>query len=175
MAGEVTPTIYGRVYEDPQLRHADSGRPIARFRVVSFPREYDRTSGEWRDGEPVLVVCTAWGRLAKHVAASLADRVHVIVTGQLTACDAQLHLNVTRVGVDLDAHIAYIDATLPAVLAGKGPRNVRAALKRPNPDEPAADPARKPAATPPVPYWMDEERRRQWADITAPQRPRPWC
>ncbi|MGW0778444.1 single-stranded DNA-binding protein [Streptomyces sp. NPDC002835] len=121
MSGEITPTVHGIVQGDPQLRHAPSGRPVARFQLASTPREYHRPTGEWRDGAPVIFLCTVWGRLAQHVAASLADGVHVVVTGHLTACDRELHMTASRVGIDLNTHVAYVDHTLPAQLTGRQP------------------------------------------------------
>ncbi|MEV6796521.1 single-stranded DNA-binding protein [Streptomyces sp. NPDC051320] len=119
MPGEITATMHGFVHDEPQLRSTERGMLACRFRLVSIPREYDRAAGEWRDGEPVMVLVTVRGRTARHVAASLTDRVHVIVTGMLDIRDGLLYLDADRVGIDLTEHVAYIDATLPDVLAGK--------------------------------------------------------
>ena len=49
--GDTQITIAGNVVDDPELRFAPQGQPVARFRVASVPRVYDKASGKWRDGE----------------------------------------------------------------------------------------------------------------------------
>ncbi|MGW0771069.1 hypothetical protein [Streptomyces sp. NPDC002676] len=68
MSGETTAVVRGRVLGTVQLRHTERGTPAARFTVVQVPREYDRTRGQWHDGQPVPVICTVTGPLARHVA-----------------------------------------------------------------------------------------------------------
>src|SRR5690606_13383305 len=60
-----------------------SGAAVARFRVASTPRYMDRTSGEWKDGEPLFLSCTVWRQMAEHVAESLQRGARVIVQGRL--------------------------------------------------------------------------------------------
>lgn len=132
MSGETTAVIRGRVYGTVQLRHTERGTPAARFTVMQVPREYDRARGQWRDGEPVPVICTVTGPLARHAAECLTDAVHVIATGNL-ALRAGLHLDSAQVGVDLAHHVAYIDDTLPAVLAGRAPAPAPCAAAAPSP------------------------------------------
>ncbi|MFE6020782.1 single-stranded DNA-binding protein [Streptomyces sp. NPDC056441] len=155
MSGETAAVVRGRVYGTVQLRHTERGTPAARFTVVQVPREYDRTHSQWRDGEPVPVICTVTGPLARHVAECLTDAVHVIVTGHLTIRDNLLYLDSAQVGVDLAHHVAYIDDTLPAVLAGPA---------RPTT---AARPA--PAAASDADWWWSAPRS-SWDAVTAPSR-----
>src|SRR3979409_2166664 len=82
-AGDVTITVIGNLTDDPELRFTPSGAAVAKFRVASTPRFLDKTSGEWKDGEPLFLACTAWRQLAEHVAESLTRGVRVIVTGRL--------------------------------------------------------------------------------------------
>ncbi|MFJ3714095.1 single-stranded DNA-binding protein [Streptomyces sp. NPDC090053] len=163
MPGQITVTMHGFVHDEPQLRSTERGMLACRFRLVSIPREYDRDTGDWRDGEPVLVLVTVRARTARHVAASLTDRVHVIVTGVLDIRDDVLYLDADRVGIDLAEHVAYVDATLPDILAGKS-RKGRSAGK------PAAD---SPPAARSAPTWTAPERQRDWEAITAPTRQIP--
>ncbi|MFI7406928.1 single-stranded DNA-binding protein [Streptomyces sp. NPDC049541] len=109
MSGETAAVIRGRVYGTVQLRHTEGGTPAARFTVLQVPREYDRARGQWRDGEPVPVICTVTGPLAQHAAECLTDDVHVIATGNLALRAGLLHLDSAQVGVDLAHHVAYID------------------------------------------------------------------
>ncbi|MBG0568075.1 single-stranded DNA-binding protein [Actinoplanes aureus] len=83
MAGETTITVVGNLIDDPQFRVLTSGHSQAKFTVASTPRTLDRQSGEWRDGDPLFLNCTAWRDLAGHVAESLTKGTRVIVTGRL--------------------------------------------------------------------------------------------
>ena len=83
MAGETTITIVGNLTDDPELRFTPSGAAVANFRVASTPRYLDKTSGEWRDGDPLFLACNIWRDPAENVAESLKRGSRVIVTGRL--------------------------------------------------------------------------------------------
>ena len=83
MAGETTITVIGNLTDDPELRFTPSGAAVARFRVASTPRYLDRQSGEWKDGEPLFLSCTAWRQAAENIAESLQRGTRVIVSGRL--------------------------------------------------------------------------------------------
>jgi single-strand DNA-binding protein len=55
MAGETIVTIVGNLTADPDLRFTSSGAAVANFTVASTSRVFDRQSGEWKDGEALLV------------------------------------------------------------------------------------------------------------------------
>jgi single-strand DNA-binding protein len=80
---EPTTMIVGNLTDDPELRFTPSGVAMAKFRVASTPRTYDKTSGAWRDGEALFMPCTAWRDLAENVAESLTRGARVIVSGRL--------------------------------------------------------------------------------------------
>jgi single-strand DNA-binding protein len=83
MAGETTLTIIGNLVQDPELRFTASGAAVANFIVASTPRVFDRTAGEWKDGETLFLRCTLWRQAAEHVAESLTKGTRVIVNGHL--------------------------------------------------------------------------------------------
>jgi single-strand DNA-binding protein len=57
---------------------------MAKFRVASTSRVFDRTRNEYRDGDPLFLSCTAWRDLAEHIAESnLARGARVVVVGRL--------------------------------------------------------------------------------------------
>ncbi|MFE4629271.1 single stranded DNA-binding domain-containing protein [Streptomyces mirabilis] len=181
MSGETAAVVRGRVYGTVQLRHTQRGTPAARFTVMQVPREYDRARRQWRDGQPVPVICTVTGPLARHVAECLTDAVHVIATGYVALRDNVLHLDSAQVGVDLAHHVAYINDTLPAVLAGRAPAPAPRAAAPPAPPSPhlagpargtpAARPAPVPAAAPETDWWRSAPRT-SWDAATAPIRAR---
>ncbi|GAA0611270.1 single-stranded DNA-binding protein [Streptomyces crystallinus] len=172
MSGETSAVIRGRVTGIVQLRHTERGTPAARFTLMQVPRAYDSTRGQWHDSEPVPVICTVLGPLARHVAECLTDAVHVIATGNLALRAGLLHLDSAQVGVDLAHHIAYIDDTLPAVLAGHAPapHSTSAPLHRATPASPtpAVQPAPVPAPAAAAPAdWWDTAPPAPWYAVAA--------
>jgi len=83
MANDTQITVVGNLTADPELRYTDKAVAVAKFTVASTPRVYDKTTGEYRDGEPLYLVCTAWRELAEHVSESLAKGARVVATGRL--------------------------------------------------------------------------------------------
>jgi single-strand DNA-binding protein len=82
-AGDVTITVIGNLTDDPELRFTPSGAAVANFRVASTPRILDRTTNEWKDGEPLFLACNIWRQAAENVAESLQRGARVIVSGRL--------------------------------------------------------------------------------------------
>ncbi len=83
MAGETIITLVGNLTADPELRFTPSGAPVANFTVASTPRTFDRTSGEWKDGDAMFINCSVWRQAAENVAESLTKGMRVIVQGRL--------------------------------------------------------------------------------------------
>jgi single-strand DNA-binding protein len=83
MANETTITVVGNMTADAELRFTPAGAAVANFTVASTPRIYDRQSGEWKDGEALLLRCNIWREAAENVAESLTRGTRVIVTGRL--------------------------------------------------------------------------------------------
>lgn len=83
MAGETIITLVGNLTADPELRFTPSGAAVANFTVASTPRNFDRQSNEWRDGEAMFINCAVWRQAAENVAESLTKGMRVIVQGRL--------------------------------------------------------------------------------------------
>jgi single-strand DNA-binding protein len=83
MAGETVITIIGNLTNDPELRFTPSGAAVANFTVASTPRNFDRQSNEWKDGETLFMRCSVWRDAAENVAESLTRGTRVIVSGRL--------------------------------------------------------------------------------------------
>ena len=83
MAGETIITIVGNLTADPELRTTSSGASVCSFTIASTPRTYNRQTGQWEDGQPLFLRCSAWRDLAQHCAASLAKGMRVIAQGRL--------------------------------------------------------------------------------------------
>ncbi|QWQ43082.1 single-stranded DNA-binding protein [Streptomyces sp. YPW6] len=83
MAGETVITIVGNLVDDPELKFTPAGHPVAKFRMASTPRTFDRQTNEWKDAESLFLTVTAWRSLAENVAGSLQRGMRVIVQGAL--------------------------------------------------------------------------------------------
>jgi single-strand DNA-binding protein len=78
-------TVRGRVAADPLLLTAVNGSEFARFRIAATPRVFDRSAGEWSDGQTEWFNVTVFGKpFAQNVAKSLHRGQPVIVSGILT-------------------------------------------------------------------------------------------
>ncbi|OIV37515.1 single-stranded DNA-binding protein [Mangrovactinospora gilvigrisea] len=102
MAGETVVTIVGNLVDDPELRFTPSGAAVAKFRVASTPRTFDRQTNEWKDGEALFLTCSVWRQYAENVAESLQRGMRVVVTGRLKQRTYEDREGVKRTVVDLD-------------------------------------------------------------------------
>lgn len=83
MAGETVITVVGNLTADPDLRYTPNGAAVANLTVASTPRVFDRSSGEFRDGETMFLRCNAWRELGENVTESLKKGTRVVVQGRL--------------------------------------------------------------------------------------------
>lgn len=83
MAGETVITVVGNVTADPELRFTANGAAVANFTVASTPRNFDRQSNEWKDGETLFLRCSAWRDMAENVAETLSRGTRVVAQGRL--------------------------------------------------------------------------------------------
>jgi single-strand DNA-binding protein len=83
MAGETVITVVGNLTSDPELRYTQNGLAVANFTIASTPRNFDRQSSEWKDGESLFLRASVWREFAEHVAGSLTKGSRVIATGRL--------------------------------------------------------------------------------------------
>ena len=83
MAGETVITLIGNLTADPELRFTPSGAAVANFTVASTPRQFDRQTNEWKDGDAMFLNCSVWRQAAENVAESLTKGMRVVVQGRL--------------------------------------------------------------------------------------------
>jgi len=83
MAGDTVITVVGNLTADPELRFTPSGAAVANFTVASTPRQFDRQSNDWKDGDTLFMRCSIWREAAENVAESLTKGTRVIASGRL--------------------------------------------------------------------------------------------
>jgi len=102
MAGETVITVVGNLVDDPELRFTPAGAAVAKFRIASTPRRFNKTTNEWEDGDALFLTCSVWRQAAENVAESLARGVRVIVQGRLKQRSYEDGQGVKRTVYELD-------------------------------------------------------------------------
>jgi single-strand DNA-binding protein len=102
MAGETVITVVGNLVDDPELRFTPSGAAVAKFRVASTPRVFDKQKNEWSDGDSLFLSCSVWRQTAENVAETLQKGMRVIVQGRLKQRSYEDREGVKRTVMELD-------------------------------------------------------------------------
>ncbi|MFB7359622.1 single-stranded DNA-binding protein [Streptomyces gardneri] len=102
MAGETVITICGNLVDDPELRFTPAGAAVAKFRIASTPRVFDKQTNEWKDGDGLFLTCSVWRQAAENVAESLTRGMRVIVQGRLKQRSYEDREGVKRTVYELD-------------------------------------------------------------------------
>ncbi|MFD3917890.1 single-stranded DNA-binding protein [Streptomyces sp. NPDC058595] len=102
MAGETVITVVGNLVDDPELRFTPSGAAVAKFRVASTPRIFDKQTNEWKDGDGLFLTCSVWRQAAENVAESLQRGMRVVVQGRLKQRSYEDREGVKRTVYELD-------------------------------------------------------------------------
>lgn len=100
-----TITVRGLVATTPRHLVTSEGLAITSFRVASPNRRYDKTKGEWIEGETNWFTVTTFRSLAVHSAQSIKKGDRVIVIGTLRIRD--WHTD-ERTGTTVDIEAASI-------------------------------------------------------------------
>lgn len=102
MAGDTVITVIGNLTADPELRFTPSGAAVANFTIASTPRQFDRQSNEWKDGETLFLRCSVWREAAENVAESLQKGTRVICQGRLRSRSFDTKEGERRTVMELD-------------------------------------------------------------------------
>lgn len=102
MAGETVITVVGNLTADPELRYTQNGLPVANFTIASTPRNLDRASNEWKDGDALFLRASVWREFAEHVAGSLTKGMRVIAQGRLRQRSYQDREGNQRTAIELE-------------------------------------------------------------------------
>ena len=102
MAGETVITVVGNLTGDPELRFTPSGAAVANFTIASTPRNFDKQSNEWKDGDTLFLSCSIWRQAAENVAESLTKGMRVVAQGRLKQRSYETREGEKRTVVELD-------------------------------------------------------------------------
>lgn len=126
MAGDTYLTVVGNLTADPVLRATSNGGAVVNLTIASTPRQYDRSTIQWVDGEALFMRCSAWDStyspMASNIQASLAKGMRVIARGRLVQRSYQDREGNNRTAIEL-----HLDEIGPALT-----RNTAQVSKNPN-------------------------------------------
>jgi single-strand DNA-binding protein len=156
MAGETVITVVGNLVDDPELRFTPSGAAVANFRIASTPRNFDKNTNEWVDGEGLFLSCAIWRQAAENVAESLQKGMRVVVQGRLKQRSYETREGEKRTVYELDVEevgpsLKYATAKVTRTTrqgggGGYSGGGGQAAARPAGGDDPWATPAAQPAA-----------------------------
>ncbi|MFB6665886.1 single-stranded DNA-binding protein [Streptomyces parvus] len=147
MAGETVITVVGNLVDDPELRFTPAGAAVAKFRVASTPRVFDKQSNEWKDGEGLFLTCSVWRQAAENAAETLQRGMRVIVQGRLKQRSYEdregvkrtvYELDVEEVGPSLKSATAKVTKVSSNSSGGQGQGQGREAFQRARQEQGAA-------------------------------------
>lgn len=101
MAGETIITVVGNLTADPEIRQVGNGASVASFTIASTPRNWNRNTGQFEDGQALFMRCSAWRDMAEHCAQSLSKGMRVIAQGRLQQRSYQANDGSQRTVVEL--------------------------------------------------------------------------
>lgn len=118
-------TVHGGLTADPELRYTQNGKAVANFTIASTPKHFDRTTNEWKDGDPLFLRASVWGEYAEHVAASLVKGTRVLATGRLRQRSYETKEGEKRTSIELEvdeigATLRFATAQVTRIVAGGG-------------------------------------------------------
>lgn len=157
MAGETIITVVGNLTSDPELRYTQNGLAVANFTIASTPRNFDRASNEWKDGEALFLRASVWRDFAEHVAGSLTKGSRVMATGRLKQRSYETKEGEKRTSIELEVDeigpsLRYATAQVTRASGGGGGGrgqvgggNGGGGGGRPQQSQPQADPWGAPA------------------------------
>jgi single-strand DNA-binding protein len=160
-------TVVGNLATGVDRNRLTDGTTVAKFRLASTERRYDRTTGGWVDGETLFLDVRCWRALADNANASLVKGDRVVVTGRLYTREYEqegqrrsaIRLEAQSVAADLSRCTAVLtrtrkqDGTAVADAEGQGDARqpVAGGVAAADPvqgDRPGDDAARLVGATP---------------------------
>ncbi|UNS97057.1 single-stranded DNA-binding protein [Streptomyces tubbatahanensis] len=123
-------TVMGNVATKVDHWTSSSGVPVARFRLASTVRRFDKRTEQWTDASTSFYTVWAWRSLATNVASSVSRGEPVVVRGQLRLAEEEREgrrylnadLTAATVGHDLSrGTAAFVRVSRAAPELSRGP------------------------------------------------------
>lgn len=101
--GDTNIVQVGNVATDVTLRFTPAGVAVANFRLASTPRNFDKNTNEYVDGEALFLTVNVWREQAENVAESITKGMQVIVVGKLQQRTYETKEGETRTSYEIEA------------------------------------------------------------------------
>ena len=115
---ETLVTVVGNVATQPMLKNTASGVPMARFRLATTERRWDRVADRWTDGHTSFFTVWAYRMLGENLAASLGVGEPVIVQGRLRVLEREDKREDKREEKREDKGNTHVTVAIEAVAVG---------------------------------------------------------
>ena len=102
MAGDTVITVVGNLTGDPELRFTPNGAAVANFTIASTPLNFEKASGEWKEGETLFLRASIWREAAENVAETLHKGMRVIAQGRLKSRTYETKEGERRASMELE-------------------------------------------------------------------------
>ncbi|MFI2620456.1 single-stranded DNA-binding protein [Streptomyces sp. NPDC018584] len=104
MSGETVINLVGNLVDDVELRFTPAGAAVAKFRVASTPRRFNRDANAWEDDKDgsLFLTCSVWRQQAENAAETLSKGMRVMVQGRLKQRSFEDREGVKRTVYELD-------------------------------------------------------------------------
>lgn len=99
---ETTITVVGNLTSDPEMKYTQNGVAVANFTIASTPRNFDKTTDEYKDGDPLFLRASVWREFAEHVAGSLTKGSRVVAIGRLKQRSYETKEGEKRTSIELE-------------------------------------------------------------------------
>lgn len=137
MSGETVVTIIGQLVDEVEMRFTPAGAAVAKFRVASTPRKFNRETNTWEDDKDgaLFLSCSVWRQQAENAAATLQKGMRVIVQGRLKQRSYEDREGVKRTVFEVDVEEVAVSllratAAVTKVSSGQGQQAYREARQQ---------------------------------------------
>lgn len=97
-------TVVGNLVADPDLRYTTtSNTPVARLRIASQDRTFNKDTNQWEDGEASFVDVVVWKGAAENVAHTLTKGMRVFASGTMKQRTYTTKQDETRTVLEMEA------------------------------------------------------------------------
>lgn len=123
---ETQVTVVGNLVTDVDRHRLNDGTALAKFRIGSTERRYDKASGTWVDGDRLYIDVRCRRELAENSGASLVKGDPVVVTGKIYTRSYE-HRGQRRSSTTLEAHSIAADLSRCTVVLTRSRRGAAVA------------------------------------------------
>lgn len=118
-------TLVGNLVDEVELRFLPNGTPVAKFRVASTPRKFNRDANAWEDDKDgaLFLTCSVWRQAAENAAESLQKGMRVVIQGRLKSRTYEANDGTKRTVFEVDAEEVAVSLKMATAKVTKASRS----------------------------------------------------